>query len=191
MWKSRLPFEVAMVSAQKSSGVEIDYKVRQKSRKLPRAGLGCKTVGFFFFLKSVKKSVKRGVRVLRARASHARSVSPQSYSLVSASFQTFCLTARAYLTTQKYRLFRSLEPAVKHAINELTFSLSPLPRNIWNRRILAHWCFFHCWKSQQFSFFFFNSERESVFESSSDESHMKLHVLKWLVGIQKKGVVMY
>ena len=27
----------------------------------------CKTVGFFFFTKSVKKSVKRGVRVLRAR----------------------------------------------------------------------------------------------------------------------------
>ena len=84
----------------------------------------------FYFLKSVKKSVKRGVRVLRARTSHARSISPQSHSLVSASFQTFCLTARAYLTTQKYRLFRSLEPAVKHAINELTFSLSPLPRNI-------------------------------------------------------------
>ena len=56
----------------------------------------------FFFSKSVKKSVKRGVRVLRARASHAESVSPQSRSLFSASFQTFCLTARAYLNTQKY-----------------------------------------------------------------------------------------
>ena len=68
-----------------------------------------------FFSKSVKKSVKRGVRVLRARsarASHARracearekkrifSVSPQSHSPFSASFQTFCLTARAYLNTQ-------------------------------------------------------------------------------------------
>ena len=40
------------------------------------------------------------------------------------------------------------------------------------------------------SFFFFNSERESVFESSSDKSHMKLRVLKWLVGIQK-GVAIY
>ena len=45
-------------------------------------------------------------------------------------------------------------------------------------------------KANSFLFFFFNSERESVFESSSDESHMKLRVLKWLVGIQK-GVVMY
>ena len=35
-------------------------------------------------------------------------VSPQSRSLFSASFQTFCLTARAYLNTQKYWLFCSL-----------------------------------------------------------------------------------
>ena len=74
--------------------------------------LDCKTVSFFFS-KSVKKSVKRGVRVLRARssrASHAHifSVSPQSRSLFSASFQTFCLTVRAYLNTQKYGLFCSL-----------------------------------------------------------------------------------
>ena len=37
--------------------------------------------------------------------------SPQSRSLFSASFQsfqTFCLTARAYLNTQKYGLFCSL-----------------------------------------------------------------------------------
>ena len=56
-----------------------------------RQPVDCKTVGFFS--KSVKKSVKRGVRVLRARsarASHAR------------------LTARAYLNTQKYGLFCSL-----------------------------------------------------------------------------------
>ena len=74
---------------------------------------------FFFFLKSVKKSVKRGVRVLRAwnaRALYARracearekSVSPQSGSLFSASFQTFCLTARGYLNKQKDALFCSL-----------------------------------------------------------------------------------
>ena len=86
----------------------------------------------FFFSKSVKKLVKRGVRVLRARSAqphtplygHVRrekknrlsvlhtmsifSVSPQSHSPFSASFQTFCLTARAYLNKQKYGLFCSL-----------------------------------------------------------------------------------
>ena len=36
-------------------------------------------------------------------------VSPQSCSLFSALFQTFCLTAQAYLNTQKYGLFRSLK----------------------------------------------------------------------------------
>ena len=64
------------------------------------------------------KSVKRGVRVLRARssrASHAHifSVSPQSRSLFSASFQTSCLTARAYLNMQKYGLFCSLSFILK------------------------------------------------------------------------------
>ena len=33
---------------------------------------------------------------------------PRSHSLFSASFQTFCLTARAYMNTQKYGLFNSL-----------------------------------------------------------------------------------
>ena len=47
--------------------------------------LECKTVSFF--LKWVKKSVKHDV-------------SPQSRSLFSASFQTFCLTACAYLNTR-------------------------------------------------------------------------------------------
>ena len=56
-----------------------------------------------FFSKSVKKSVKRGERVLHARSarsSHARekTVCPQSHSPFSDSFQTFCLTARAYNT---------------------------------------------------------------------------------------------
>ena len=41
-------------------------------------------------------------------ASRIFSVSLQSRSLFLASFQTFCLTARAYLNTQKYGLFRSL-----------------------------------------------------------------------------------
>ena len=76
----------------------------------------------FLFSKSVKKLVKCAVRVLRARSartSHARgacetrekkTVSPQARSLFSASFQTFCLTARAYLNTQNYGLFCSLIP---------------------------------------------------------------------------------
>ena len=87
--------------------------------------INCKTVGFFS--KSVKKSGKRGLGVLRARsapASHACracearlgrdakesifSVSPQSHFPFSASFQTFCLTAQAYLNTQRYGLFCSL-----------------------------------------------------------------------------------
>ena len=85
----------------------------------PTLTLDCKIV-VFFFSKSVKTSVKRGVNVLHersARVSHALwacearekiSVSPQSRCLFSASFQTFCLTARAYLNTQKYGLFCSL-----------------------------------------------------------------------------------
>ena len=38
----------------------------------------------------------------------SKEISPQSRSLFSGSFQTFCLTARAYLNTQKYGLFCSL-----------------------------------------------------------------------------------
>ena len=37
-----------------------------------------------------------------------KKTSPQSRSLFSALFETFCLTARAYLNTQKYGLFCSL-----------------------------------------------------------------------------------
>ena len=51
-----------------------------------------------FFSKSVKKSVKRGVRIVLARSARAS----------SGPFQTFCLTARAYLNTQIYGLFCSL-----------------------------------------------------------------------------------
>ena len=53
-------------------------------------------------------------RVIRTNIMYAKwtvhifSVSPQSRSPFSASFQTFCLTARAYLNTQKYGLFCSL-----------------------------------------------------------------------------------
>ena len=53
-------------------------------------------------------------RVIRTNIAYAKqtvhifSISPQSCSLFSASFQTFCLTAGAYLNTQKYGLFCSL-----------------------------------------------------------------------------------
>ena len=74
---------------------------------------------------SFKKKVMCDVRVLRARSARASqgrrerkngifSVSPQSGSLFSASFQTFCLTARAYLNTQKYGLFCSLLPYISY-----------------------------------------------------------------------------
>ena len=65
----------------------------------------------FFFFKSSKeigkacrKSLTRAKRVRREKKTSL----PRSRSLFSASFQTFCLTARAYLNTQKYGLFRSL-----------------------------------------------------------------------------------
>ena len=56
-----------------------------------------------------------GKRVIRMNIMYAKrtvrffSVSPQSHSPFSASFQTFCLTARAYLNTEKYGLFCCLE----------------------------------------------------------------------------------
>ena len=68
--------------------------------------LDCKTVGFFLkiskeFGKAWRKSLTRAKRASLTRP-------PQSRSLFSALFQTFCLTARAYLNTQKYGLFCSL-----------------------------------------------------------------------------------
>ena len=72
--------------------------------------LDFKTVGSFLKIsKEIGKAWRTSLtREARARASHARSVSPQSHSPFSASFQTFCLTARAYLNTQKYGLFCTL-----------------------------------------------------------------------------------
>ena len=64
--------------------------------------LDCKTV--VFFLKISKEIGKACRKSLTCEASFAR-----SRSLFSASFQTFCLTARAYMNTQKYGLFCSLE----------------------------------------------------------------------------------
>ena len=58
---------------------------------------------------------------LTARASlNTQKYGPQSRSLFSASFQTFCLTARAYLNTQKYGLFCSLSPG-KHLVEYLDY----------------------------------------------------------------------
>ena len=84
------------------------------------AVIDCKTVRFF--LKSVaqdsdaRKAREPHMRTPIRRACDARererekndcifSVSPQSRSLFSASFQTLCFTARSYLNTQKYGLF--------------------------------------------------------------------------------------
>ena len=71
--------------------------------------LDCKTVGFFL---KISKEIGKGWReslTREAREPHTPTrVSPQSRSLFSASFQTFCLTARAYLNAQKYGLFCSL-----------------------------------------------------------------------------------
>ena len=49
-----------------------------------------------------------GVSLSRAKRASCVAVYPQSHSPFSASFQTFCLTARTYLNTQKYGLFCSL-----------------------------------------------------------------------------------
>ena len=58
-------------------------------------GLDCKTVGFFLKIgKAWRKSPTRAKRASLART--------------HASFQIFCLTARAYLNKQKYGLFCSL-----------------------------------------------------------------------------------
>ena len=62
-----------------------------------------------FFSKSVKKSVKRGVRVLRARSASLKR--PYVLSVFSlARSRTFVwLLARTWILTQKYGLFCSLE----------------------------------------------------------------------------------
>ena len=89
------------------------------------AVIDCKTV--HFFLKSLaqdsdaRKAREPHMRTPIGRACEARerererkkndcifSVSPQSRSLFSTSFQTLCFTARTYLNTQKYGLSCSL-----------------------------------------------------------------------------------
>ena len=65
----------------------------------------------FFFLK-ISKEIGKAWRKSLTRAKLASLTRPQrvpqSRSLFSASFQTFCLTVRAYQNTQKYGLFCSL-----------------------------------------------------------------------------------
>ena len=64
----------------------------------------------FFFLK-ISKEIGKAWRKSLTRAKHASLTRPTGLSpvsLFSASFQTFCLTARAYLNAQKYGLFYSL-----------------------------------------------------------------------------------
>ena len=76
----------------------IELRRRQNTSKMfsvVPTTLDCKTVGFFL---KISKGIGKAWW----------GVSPQSRSLFSASFQTFCLTARAYLNTQKYGLFCSL-----------------------------------------------------------------------------------
>ena len=72
--------------------------------------LDCKTVGFFLKIsKEIGKAWRKSLtRAKRASLTRPSGVSPQSRSLFSASSQAFCLTARAYLNTQKYGLFCSL-----------------------------------------------------------------------------------
>ena len=99
-----------------------------RSPRLACERLDCKTVGFF--LKISKEIGKAWPKSL--------TVSPQSRSVFSASFQTFCLTARAYLNTQKYGLFCSLANA------SLLASLHASTRKVTFRleRSVAAYCIF-------------------------------------------------
>ena len=81
--------------------ISIEKSQRSKISRLYHLTLGnldCKTVGFFL---KISKEIGNAWRKSLMRANRA--------SLTfSASFHTFCLTARAYLNTQKYGLFCSL-----------------------------------------------------------------------------------
>ena len=91
---------------------------------MPSPLLDCKTVGVFFS-KSVKKSVKRGVRVLRGRSARA-----SHRSLFSASFQSFNLfDCSRVLDYEKIRaVLQSTplsEPRVEQATEQIFTSLFP------------------------------------------------------------------
>ena len=70
--------------------------------------IDCKTVIFFLQIskemgKAWRKSLMRAKGEPHTPVGRTFSISPLSRSLFSASFQTFCLTAPAYLNMQKYR----------------------------------------------------------------------------------------
>ena len=77
-------------------------------------GVDCKTVvGFFLKIsKEIGKAWRKSITCAKREKKKT-----QSHSLFSASFQTFCLTARAYLNTQKYGLFCSLAFPGSNATN--------------------------------------------------------------------------
>ena len=72
-----------------------------------------------FFLKISKEISKAWRKSLTRFAARIFRVFPQSRSLISASFQTFCLTARGYLNTQKQGLFCSLLSLAKSVFIEV------------------------------------------------------------------------
>ena len=87
---------------------------RGRKPKEPSASDNCRMCGCCFKTQFGSFTGKSGwissenMFVAPTRKGTIFSVSPQSHSPFSASFQTFCLTARAYLNTQKYGLFCSL-----------------------------------------------------------------------------------
>ena len=53
-----------------------------------------------------KQVIQTNITYAKTRVTRIFSVSSQSHSPFSALLQTFCLTFRAYLNTQKYRLYK-------------------------------------------------------------------------------------
>ena len=90
-------------------------------KRLPFAGQPVPGVQLVRAVRSKKESEKIKVREEeRTSLPSNNSVSAQSRSLFSASFQTFCLTVRAYLNTQKYQSIRT----VLHSTSATTASYS-------------------------------------------------------------------
>ena len=84
-----------------------------RTRNFPVCGQARRLQNGSFFLK-ISKGIGKALGKTLSRAKLASLKSPTSVSgerLFSASFQTFCLTAHAYLNTQKNRLFCSLSSA--------------------------------------------------------------------------------
>ena len=98
-------------------------------RRLILIVLDCKTVGFFF--SQNRFSVAKESHTCEERKTHT--VSPQSCSPFSALHQTFCLTACAYLNTQKYGLFCSLW---SYGNLEMLVSAEKGDRSTWGKTFL-------------------------------------------------------